>query len=410
MNMKILHVNKFFDFHGGAEVYLHRLMRAQELAGNEVHVLSTRSEQNAASIDARYFVQRFSLDRKEGAARDLQKAVNFIWNRDARRSMERMIREIRPDVIHLHNLYHHLSSSVLSPIRASGIPCVQTLHDYKLACPNYRMFVEGKPCERCHGGKYLNVVRHRCLFPSFLPNVLAAMEMGMTKGRQSYERTVRMFLCPSHFMKNKMEEWGEPPSKMAYLPNPVDLPETTAARGGGYLLYVGRLWPEKGVESFLRAAMQIPEMPVKIVGRGPEEERLRSLVRENGASHIEFLGFQPPVEVARIRQRAEAVVLPTVMYENASGTLLEAMADGLPCLATKIGGNTELVDDEQSGFLVLPNATDDWLRILRRFQALPIEIRRAMGERGREKIQSSHLWSDHLNRLQTIYREVGARG
>ncbi|MFA6429540.1 MAG: glycosyltransferase family 4 protein [Patescibacteria group bacterium] len=405
--MRILHVNKFFDLHGGAEVYMHALIRAQTEAGHEVHAFSTRSDRNQPSRDAGLFVERFAMDKREGMVRDARKAIAFLWNREARMAMERMLDQVKPDVVHLHNIYHHLSTSILAPIRARTIPCVQTLHDYKIACPNYKMFTEGAPCERCKGGRYWNVVRHRCLAPELAPNVLAAVEMGFTKTTQQYEKTVRLFLCPSHFMKEKMEDWGQPPNKMRFVPNPAVLAETPAERGGGYVLYAGRLSREKGVMSFLEAAVKIPELPVKIAGTGPDDERLKSFVRSTGATHISFLGFIVPDELTKIRRRAEAIVLPTIMYENASGVLLEAMGDGIPCLATRIGGNPELVEDGANGFLAQPGDVEDWTRIIRRLLATTPEMRTKMGERGREKVRANHLWKHHLAKVEECYREAG---
>lgn len=404
--MRILHINKFFDLHGGAEVYLHRLMDAQQKAGHEVHALSTKSPRNIPSPDEHYFVTRHELDRREGPVKDIQKAIQFVWNQEAKRSVERAIEELNPDVIHLHNIYHHLSTSLLEPIYKKRLPCVQTLHDYKLACPNYKMFTEGSPCERCKGGKYQNAITHHCFGNSFLPNMLAAFEMGFTKSRQSYERTVRLFLCPSRFMKEKMEDWGEPKSKLRYVPNPVELPAEMSVGGGGYLLYVGRLSPEKGLMTVLEALRTIPELPLKIAGRGPEEERLRTYVHSQGMAHVEFIGFQTAEQLLRLRYRAEAAILPTLSYENASGVILEAMAQGVPCLATRIGGNPELVEDGRSGFLVRPQDTEDWTRILRRFLALTPEARRAMGAAGRQRIEQQFRWETHLAHLTSCYQEV----
>jgi len=407
--MKILHVNKFFDLHGGAEVYMHGLMRKQAQLGHEVHVFSTRSIKNVSSEDEKFFVTRYHLDRSDGPITDLKKAGNFIWNLEAENAFGQLVAEVKPDVVHIHNIYHHLSASVLAVIRKQKIPCVQTLHDYKLACPNYRMFTEGSPCERCRDGNYLQAVKHHCLSASLIPNVLAALEMGITKSRQSYERTVQIFLCPSNFMKEKMEDWGEPAKKMRYAPNPTELPEKTAEMGGGYLIYAGRLSQEKGLRSFIEAAAKVPELPIKIAGRGPEDEDLRSFVESVGASHIEFLGFVAPDDLLQLRHRAEALILPTLSYENASGSVLEAMASGLPCIVTRIGGNPELVEDGVNGFLVQPGDSEDWLRALRRFQALPEEARKEMGKKGRAKIEGKRTWNAHVETVLSCYREAGVK-
>jgi glycosyltransferase involved in cell wall biosynthesis len=407
--MRILQVNKFFDLHGGAEVYMHGLIRELMKRGHDVHAFSTLGVKNLPSRDEKYFVTRYHLDRSDGLLTDLKKARNFIWNSEARASFARMLDEVKPDVIHLHNLYHHLSSSLLPEITKRGIPCVQTLHDYKLAAPNYGMFDHGAPCERSKGGKYYSVILHRCLAPGLVPNLLAAIEMYFTKFRQAYERTVSIFLCPSRFMKEKMEDWGEPAGKLRYVPNPTDWIDEPAVRGGGYIMYVGRLSVEKGIESFIEASAKIPELPVKICGRGPLEEKLKKLVEEKGAHHIEFLGFVAPVDLQKLRHRAEALVLPTLSYENASGVVLEAMASGLPCLVTRTGGNPELVADGENGYLVKPGDVDDWIRTIRRFLATPAEVRDLMGMKARERIRARHLWADHVDKVMDCYREAGAR-
>lgn len=406
--MKILHVNKFFDLHGGAEVYLQTLITAQRAAGHEVHAFSTNSEKNVPTGDSSYFVERFSLDRREGPVKDAKKAFRYLWNIEAKRAFTKMLDEVKPDIVHIHNIYHHLSTSVLSPIYQRELPCVQTLHDYKLACPNYRMFTEGAPCERCKGGKYFNAIKYQCLASGFLPNVLAALEMGFTKTVQSYERTVRLFFCPSRFLQEKMQDWGEPGSKLRYLPNPTDFPSVRASRGGGYLLYVGRLSPEKGLSGFLRAAAQVSDLTIKLAGRGPEEPILRALVKELGMDRIEFLGFRAPSELKEIRRQAEAVILPTLSYENASGALLEALADGVPCLATRIGGNPELVEEGRQGFLVKPGDVGDWVRVLTKFKQTSKEQRDRMGEEGRKKIQAGRTWEQHVKKMEELYREAGA--
>lgn len=413
--MRILHVNKFFDMHGGAEVYLHGLMDRQRQQGHEVHVFATRKPGTRPHPDEAWSPTYHAYDKFEGVGAELAKgslladatkALSFIWNREARRQFAAMVEAVRPDVVHLHNLYHHLSSSILAEIRARKLPCVQTLHDYKLACPNYKMFTQGSPCERCQGGDYTQAIRNRCFSAKFAPNVLGAFEMHFTKMTAAYERTVHTFLCPSKFMQEKMAAWGEPAGKLARVPNPTAIPAAPATRGGGYVLYAGRLSEEKGLEVFLRGAARVPDVPVWIVGKGPQEMFLKRLVAELGASHVQFLPFKTPQELAEIRARAEAVVLPTRMYENASGVLLEGLAAGLPCLASNIGGNPELVEDGKSGWLVDPNDPGAWMRALVAFTQASPTRREEMGRHGRAFIQRERTWQGHLEKVQAIYGEA----
>lgn len=401
--MRILHVNKFFDFHGGAEVYLHELMERQQQDGHEVHVFATKKPGTAPHPDDRFSTPYHAYNKREGIIEDAKKGIAFLWNRQAQLQFSLMLDEIKPDVVHLHNLYHHLSSSLLEEIRDRKLPCVQTLHDYKLACPNYKMYTKGSVCERCKTGGYVEAIKNNCL-GSFAQNVLAATEMQLTKVTAAYETTVKAFLCPSKFMQEKMISWGEPAGKMLYVPNPTSVPAHVAERGGGYILYTGRLSEEKGLDILIKGAARVPDVPIWIAGKGPEEARLRQLVEELGAHHVRFLGFIAPTDLAAIRAKAEAIVLPTRMYENASGALLEGLAAGIPCLASDVGGNPEIVEDGKSGWLVPSNDSDAWKRTLIAFSKTSPVRRLEMGMYGRAMIEMERTWAQHLQRVEEIYK------
>ncbi|MBU1034213.1 glycosyltransferase [Patescibacteria group bacterium] len=400
--MKVLHINKFFDLKGGAEIYMHNLMRRQAEAGLETHVFSTRSPSNLPSRDASTFVTRYNLSISESPLTDLKKAANFLWNREAKTALAKVLRDLKPDAIHLHNIYHHLSTSILAPIRESKIPCVQTLHDLKLACPNYRMYTEGALCERCKGGRYFEAVKHRCLFPGFVPNALAAMEMGFTKAVQAYERTVKTFICPSQFIADKMVEWGEPAPKFRMVRSPVEIKDR-ARRDGGYVLAVGRLSPEKGYEELIRAAALVPSLCIKIAGTGPLEDRLRSLIRAN-KSNIELVGFKRGEELAELYRHAEAFVACPVGYENAPLTVLDALGVGLPILASRIGGLPEMVEDGRNGYLVEHGSVDAWAGALKEFSELPQSAKDDMAEASIELARRKFPdWPQHLEMIRECY-------
>ena len=401
--MKILHVNKFFDRRDGVDIYLDQLMRHQAERGHEVHVLATRAPTNVQTPDERYFVHRFNYAKSDGIREDIKKASAFLWNREAMRAMDRMLREIRPDLIHLHNIYHHLTTSILAPIRTSGIRCVQTLHDLKLACPNYSMFTQGSVCERCKGGRYWNAVTHGCLSPSLPANVLGSCEMALSKINQAYEKTVYRFIAPSEFLKAKMIEWGEPAAKFTLVRNPAVVASSPSPRGGGYILGVGRLAAIKGFETLIRAAARVPTISVRLAGTGPDEDRLKHLARSLGATNVMFLGFVHPTILDDLRANADAVVVPSICYENSPLALLEALGDGIPVLASAIGGIPELVTDGVEGLLAVPGNVDAWVANLQTFQSLSEERRREMGLKGQERIRTSHGWTEHVAKLDQVY-------
>jgi glycosyltransferase involved in cell wall biosynthesis len=280
---------------------------------------------------------------------------------------------------------------------------VQTLHDYKLACPNYAMFTQGKACERCKGGHYCQAIRHNCL-KGFWPSALAATEMSLTKFDQAYERTVAAFICPSRFMQDKMRDWGEPPGKLIHIPNPTDWPEQVAHdRDTGPYVYIGRLSREKSVETLIKAAASLPEIEMSIIGDGPERQRLERLAYELAPHSVRFLGFESGEVLARHRRQARAMLLPTISYENSPLTVLEALAQGVPVIASNIGGIPELVKDGLSGLLVEPGNVDAWIDAFKQMQGFSSAQRLGMGDAGREAVKRDHAWTNHLEKLQKVY-------
>ncbi len=336
--------------------------------------------------------------------RDARKALDFLWNIDAHSAVRRALLQARPDVVHLHNIYHHLSSSVLEPIRNARIPCVQTLHDYKLACPNYQMFTHGALCERCRGGQYWNAIAHRCLGESIAKSALAMAEMTMTSMARVYHRTVHRFIAPSGFLLETMVHWGIDRAQLSLLRNPTDIASGPALGGGGYLLFAGRLVATKGIETILRAVARVSTFPLWICGTGPEEPRLRRLAADLAPGRIRFLGFLRPAELQAVRAQSEAVIVPSLHYENCPLSLLEALGSGIPVLASEIGGIPELIKDGVEGFLVPAGSEAAWTKALLRFTALPDASRTAMRRAGIDRARQAHAWDDHLDGLDELYR------
>jgi glycosyltransferase involved in cell wall biosynthesis len=148
------------------------------------------------------------------------------------------------------------------------------------------------------------------------------------------------------------------------------------------------------------------DFPLWIAGTGPEEARLKQLAQELGASHVRFLGFVAPRELAKIRTASEVTLLATRMRENASGALLESLAAGIPVIASDVGGNPELVQEGETGWLAPADDVEAWREALHRCKALLPERRAEMGARGRAFIERGRTWKAHQQALDEIYAQV----
>ena len=389
--MRILVVNKFYWAKGGAERVMFDLVDGYRRAGHEVIPFSMKSARNRVSEWSGHFVPEIDYEAVRGAAGQFGAAARAIWSRDARRRIVALVREARPDVAHLHNFHHQLSPSIVDGLRAEGVPAVHTLHDYKVICPNYLLYTEGAPCERCRGGRFHEAIRHRCVRGSLAGSAVAAIEMAFHRWRHTLERGITRFVSPSRFLRDKLLEFGFDPGRVSVVPNGIRLDEglpRAAAPGHGFL-FAGRLSREKGVATLIEATARTEGLRLTIAGTGPEEEPLRRLARERAGDRIEFLGhLDREVLLARVRA-ARAVVMPSQWYENAPLAALEALASGTPVVATRLGGLPEIVRDGECGLVVPPGDPDALAAAMARLET-DATLAGRLGAGGREIVEAEY--------------------
>ena len=357
--MKILQVNQFYYLRGGAERYFLDLTEALRREGHEVAVFSMQHPKNQATPWSRYFISRISFNEM-----DLRYALKapgrVIYSLEAKRKFSQLLDDFQPDVIHIHNIYHHLSPSLLTVAKKRKIPVVMHLHDYKMICPNQSLFTKGAYCERCRDEKFYHCLLNKCLKGSLPGSALATVEMYLHHSVfRIYEKNIDCFIAPSRFMKDTMVRFGQKAEKIRVIYNPYSLqlaPDSLKEyTTKDYLLYLGRLTVEKGIETLIRAAA-ISQKPVLIVGTGPNKADLERLAATLKAP-VEFLGFQKNEQVKELINEATAVVIPSIWAENMPLTLLEAMSLGKIVIASRIGGLPEIIQDGENGLLFNPGDT-----------------------------------------------------
>jgi glycosyltransferase involved in cell wall biosynthesis len=406
--MKVLLVNKFLYPAGGAEAVMFLLWRHLEAAGHAVipfgmaHPRNVLTAYDDALVPPISYSQSVSLPAKIAAAR-------AIWySHEARRRLERLINATQPDIAYLHNIYHQLSPSILDALSAARVPAVMTLHDYKLACPNYRLFTEGAPCTRCVGGSFHHAVVHRCVKNSRLSALVCAIENTLHRRRGAYDY-ISYFIAPSRFLYDIMRRAGVPEAKLLHWPNPIDLPAVPRSRDSGYVLYSGRLMAEKGLWTLLRAAQRLPQYEFRIAGEGALRTAFEAWCLQQRAFNVRFLGFVPPNELVPQIRRARCLVLPSEWYENCPMALLEALAHGVPVVAAQIGGLPEYLDHGVQGLLVPPG---DVAGLTQALSVLLADSGRAaeMGRAARKRAERNHAPRPYLDRLLALSESlIGGR-
>ena len=298
-------------------------------------------------------------------------AWRTIWNRSAYADLRRLIRQERPDLMHCTNTFPLVSPAAYYAARDEGIAVVQALQNYRLLCAGAYLLRADRVCEDCLG-KILPwpAVMHACYRRSRAASFVAGAMLSGHRLLGTWNRAVTLYFTPSEFTRQKCIEGGLPTDRLAVKPNFVSVDPGKGTGKGGYGVFVGRLSPEKGLDSVLKAWPRLGgRLPLKIVGDGP----VRDLAMAAAAAHpeIQWLGHRPIGEVLEIVGEAACLVMPSIWYETFGRTIVEAFAKGTPVIGSRIGAIAELIKDGHTGLLFRPGDADDLEAKLRQFLADP---------------------------------------
>jgi len=411
--MHVLHVNKFFYEKGGTERYFFSVSRALEKRGHTVSHFSMRHPDNLESPFAPFFVSEKRYSGRGARLDDIPAGLSFIRSGEAARSLKRLLEKSRPDVAHLHNIYHQITPSIIPVLRRAGVPVVMTLHDYKLICPNYSLFDGTAYCYRCRGRRFYRAAATRCHEGSFAKSLLLSVEAYWQKRTRVYDG-VRFFLAPSRYIRDAFIAEGFSADRVVHLAPfvPEDDPAMDSSSGASvldalpkkYIVYFGRLSPEKGLVMLLDAVARLMRVPLVVCGDGPLRSALEERARE-AKSRVQFTGYLEKPVLRAVVGRANAVVLPSESPENAPYTVLEAMAMGVPVIVSNMGGLPELVGRGGGVVFTVGDAADLAAKIYEFWEdgSLAGEI----GRCGRRVVTEQLTEKRHVDDLVRIYEKAG---
>lgn len=402
---RLLAINNYFYRRGGAESVFLDQIELFAAAGWEVVPFAMRHPANLPSPWSEYFVSEIEYGGAGGPLTKAKQAAKVVFSLEARRKIRALIGRAPPTIAHAHNVYHHISPSIFGALKAEGVPLVMTAHDLKIACPAYKMLSQGRVCERCRGGRIHNVLLRRCVKDSAVVSGLVLLETLVQRSFGLYRDTIDCLVAPSRFYRDKLIEWGWDAGRIAYIPNCIDTGRYPLTQHeGDYFVYAGRLAPEKGLTTLVRAAA-LSRQRLVLAGSGPEEPALRKLAEELGAD-VAFAGHLDKPALQRLVGEARALVLPSEWYENAPISVLEAYALGRPVIGTRIGGIPELVVDGQTGALVEPGNAEMLAEALATFASLSSSARASLGAAGRAWIAWEFSPDRYRDRTLALYEAL----
>lgn len=372
--MKILLANKFYYLKGGAERHFFDLKKLLEEKGHKIIPFAMQDKKNLASEYSQYFVSSVNIEKSSFSFTGLRAAGRIIYSFEAKSKIKELIEKERPDIAHIHNIYHQISPSILTPLKKAGIPIVATIHDFKLMCPNYIFYTQGKVCERCKRYRFYNCVLHQCVKNSYLASLVNTKEMYLHSLLKIYKNNIDQYICPSNFVAQKLIDFGFNKEKITILPHfsnfidteqnnyshkLVNLPNSHLFADSYYILYFGRLSQEKGVNILLKAIKEIKNVKLKIAGKGPQEEKLKEYIKKEKINNVEFLGYLSGESLKEIIQDSIFTIMPSVCYETFGLSILESYIYGKPVIASDLGALKEIVLEGKTGLIFKNQDSND---------------------------------------------------
>ena len=405
--MRIVVANSFHYRRGGDSSQFLDLVATLEDRGHAVATFSMHHPQNLPSVWSTYWAPYVEY-RGDLTVRDrLHAGWRSIYSQDAKNRMSRLLEDFQPEVVHFHSVQNHLTMAAVDACYSAATPVVWTLHDYRSVCPASALLRSGCICERCAGGSYWHGIVGRCKSGELSRSLAAVAESYITRARRTLAE-VDCYVAPSRFLAHKVLEMGLPARRLEVVPNPAGRQAASVDSSSRHgLLYVGRLSAEKGVDCLIKAVAGLPGVPLSIVGDGPAAAHSKAIAA-NFCADVTFDGWLDSAAVGAKMAEAELLCVPSVWYENCPGVLLEAMAAGLPVVASRLGGLTELLAGGRVGWLAEAGDPDEWRRVIH--EALVNRERTAeLAARAVTRVRARHDPDVFAERIEAIYRSV-ARG
>jgi glycosyltransferase involved in cell wall biosynthesis len=393
--MKILLLNDIGTPTGGAELQMLSLRQGLRDRGHDARLLTSRLIPVTGSpllADESCF----------GSNTRLQVLTQTV-NPSAYFTLQQMLREFQPDVVHVRIFMGQLSPLILPLLQ--GIPCLYQAAMYRTICPKgTKTLPNGAACESPAG---LACLRHHCLTPQSWAMLMVQRQLWL-RWRGAFDQIVAL----SEGMKAKLEAEGISPVEVVHngvpmrpMRPPLATPPTIA--------YAGRLVPEKGVAVLLRAIAQIhlklPALRLLIAGQGPEEDSLRQLAETLGiGDRVVWLGHVSRAEMEQHFEAAWVQVVPSCWEEPFGNVSTEAMMRGTAVIASHVGAQPEIVQDGVTGFLVPPAEAEPLAERLLEILG-SIELAEQMGQAGRQRALTHFSEARRTERFLELYQQIQAQ-
>jgi len=331
--MKIVLVHNFYQQPGGEDTVF----------ASESTLLRQNGHEVVEYIEDNHHINKMSR---------FNVAAQTIWSHRSRQKMLRFLRDTQCDIAHFHNTFLLISPSAYYACREAGVPVIQALDNLRLFCPAATFYRDGQICEDCLG-KMLPWpgILHSCYRGSRAQTSVVVAMLAIHRWLKTWEKQVDIYIASTEFYRQKFIEGGLPAEKLVVKPHFVNPdPGFKTGGSGNYALFIGRLDPEKGVRTLLRAWQLVKGIPLKIRGDGRLLKEVQDFIKKNHLGSIEIVNYLSKEELNLLIKGARFLVWPSEgHYETFGLVAIEAFACGIPVIASRTGVMSTIVEDGRTG-------------------------------------------------------------
>jgi glycosyltransferase involved in cell wall biosynthesis len=377
--MRVLVVHNAYQHKGGEDTVMEAEVALLRSKGHEVALFSKHNDVLAGMSKAKA-------------------AINTLWSKTVAAEFEETVRAFAPDVVHVHNTFPLISPAIYWVAARLQVPLLQTLHNFRLLCPQAMFLREGKVCEDCLGKLPWRGAGRGCYRDSKLQSTVLAGMVTLHRAIGTWQNKVTRYIALNEFCRGKFIEGGLPAARIVVKPNFVDFEAPAPGERQGFL-FVGRLSSEKGIDVLVDAHTKVEGSTLRVAGSGPVAEQLGDVPA------LCALGALKREEVHVETSRALAVVVPSIWYETFGMVAIEAFASGTPVIASNIGVLPKLVKDGETGLLFEPGNAEDLADKMRWALANP-QAMAAMGRNARKQYEAEFTAERNYQQLMAIYESA----
>lgn len=344
-----------------------------------------------------------------GVLGKVMSTFGMLWSFKNYNNVETIIKQEKPDIVHVHTFFPLLSPSILYAAKRNGCKVVATLHDTRFICPCATSLRGTELCNKCGDGHYLRMCKYGCFKGSKLQSLLVAGIFKYHRVRKTFYNQIDKYICLNENQIRLLKEIGFDGNKIVkkynFVPDaqanlkPIQLDDIPKR----YVVFYGRIGEEKGIRILMRIWDEIKDIPLVVMGTGPLENEFKEWA--NNKENVYFLGYTQHEKCLSIVKGSEFVVFPSIWYEGCSMVEIETESLGRGLVATDLGFSVEAIENGVNGFKIRLGDIQGFKNQIESLWNNP-ELCKTIGANARIDYDQKYVPEMNYEELNSIYKDV----